>query len=335
MKIEFFTKWTAIMLLAATLLTGCTIEDESDCIGDMALTFRFTHDGHDNFGPQVPSLSVFVFDENGIFVGRWDETDNSKFGTNYTMKLPLPPGTYSFIVWGGLSDEQYYLCNPDDNQDNAKEPVVGKTHIDDILLRLTGNHSNEVAFIPATQFHGEAMKQEVVAGQSKDIVIDLVKNSKEIRLTILGLPLPASRMAIAKADPFTQMNMWLTAPNGGYNFHNIMEQSAILMTYLEQGRDNNTGNSLIGSFHTLQLKLKDKNYNNIPYIYTLWNNQTGSVHHTADLLHDYIHKAQAYNTQAKIDAEDLFDITIELDPYVGVTVTVNGWKVDTSGSIIQ
>ena len=334
MRIEFLTKWTAIMLLTATLLTGCTVEDESDCIGDMNLTFRFTREGQNNFGPQVPSLSVFVFDEAGLFLGRWDELDNSKFGSEYTMTLPLPPGTYSFVAWGGLDNSQYYLCAPGQNQSNATPPVVGQTRIDNMLLRLFGNHSNEVAFIPIAQFHGEALNQTVVAGQANDVTIDLAKNSKEIRLTIQGLPLPSSRMS-AKANPFTQLTMWMSAPNGGYDFHNIMEQNATVMTYAEQGRDSGEENSLIGSFHTLQLKLQDKSYTDIPYSFTLWDNQTGTAYHAADLLHDYISKVAAYNTQAKIDVEDLFDIVIDLSPHASVTVTVNGWKVDTTGNVIQ
>ena len=336
MKIQFFTKGTAIMLLAATLLSGCTKEDESDCVGNMNLTFRFTRNGQDNFGPQVPSLSVFVFDEAGIFLGRWDEWDNGKFSTDYIMSLPLPPGKYSFVAWGGLKTPDYYLCSPGQAQNNATNPVIGITHIDDMLLRLSGNHSNEVIFIPATQFHGEALLQDVVAGKANDITINLIKNSKEIRVTVNGLSASSERMALRDEDDlFSLVSMRLSAPNGGYNFHNIMEQNATVMTYSEQNRHIGTGNSLVSSFHTLQLKLKDRNLNNIPYGFTIWDGQFGSALHTADMLHDYINQVSAYDTQAEIDSEDLFDIIINLGANVGVSVTVNGWNVDTSDNTLR
>ena len=336
MKIKFFTKGTAIMLLAATLLSGCTKEDESDCVGNMNLTFRFTRNGQDNFGPQVPSLSVFVFDEAGIYLGRWDEWDNGKFSADYIMSLPLLPGKYSFVAWGGLKAPGYYLCSTGQTQSNATDPVIGRTHIDDMLLRLSGNHSNEVTFIPTTQFHGESLSQTVIAGQANEITINLTKNSKEIRVTVLGLSESLERMAVRDdEDPFSLINMRLTAPNGGYDFHNRIEYNSTIMTYVEQNRHIGTDNSLISSFHTLQLKLKDKNQNNIPYEFTIWNRQFGSAFHTADLLHDYINKVSAYDTQSEIDEEDFFDVVIDLGANLGVSVTVNGWKIDTSNNTLQ
>lgn len=334
MVMKIFKRIMLFCLPAAALCMGavsCNVsEDMSDCVGNFNLTFRFTQGGQNNFGPEIPSLSVFVFDEAGIFLGRWDENDNTKFGADYTMTLPLPPGKYSFVAWGGLADANYYLCCSGQAQANAAGPVIGESHIDDMLVRLTANHSNEITYKPAKQFHGEAMDQTVLAGGDNDVVIDLVKNNKEIRLNILGLPMPTTR-----ANPFTQMTLWFTGANGGYNFHNVLERDCTMFTYNEHDKDGGAGNSLTASFHTLQLKLKDSSQNTSTHKYTLWNSETSSAYHTADLLHDYISKVPAYNTQQKIDAEDLFEITIDLTPYVGVAVTVNGWKVDTSGSIIQ
>jgi hypothetical protein len=317
------------MVAVCVVLTGCDLaEDETDCMGEMHLTFRFTREGQNNFGPQVPSLSVFVFDQTGIFLGRWDENDNTKFGSDYVMTLPLSPGTYSFVAWGGLNDTHYSLGGPG----GTVAPVIGETHIDDMLVRVACNHSSEVTFIPATQFHGEALDRSVVAGHANDITIDLVRNSTEIQLTILGLPEPGTRVS-----PFTQMSLWLNAANGGYDFHNLIEYAAQTMTYREQGTDGATDNALVTSFHTLRMQLKDRNNSNISYKYILWNSQTASVYHTADLLHDYIYKTEGekYNTQAKIDEVDLFRIKIDLNPYVGVSVTVNDFKVHSTGSVIQ
>lgn len=313
------------------LMASCNLSEyEADCKGDLKLTFRFTQNEQNGFGPQVSSLSVFVFDRQGAFYGRWDENDNSKFGADYVMTLPLPPGTYDFVVWGGVNDAQYEICL---RGGSATAPVIGQTLIGDLAVRLAANHSNEISYIPAGQYHGEMLGKTIEAGEDNDVTVELVKNNTEIQLTVLGLPSPETR----SGSQFTQMGLWFTAPNGSYDFHNAMDHSAPALTYREQGTTDGADNALLTSFHTMRLQLKDDNNTNIPYTYTIWNSQTGSVYHTADLLHDFICKTEGgrYDTQAEIDAVDVFKIVIDLHPNAAVSVTVNGWRVNTSGSILQ
>jgi hypothetical protein len=299
------------------------------------LAFRFTdRSGTESFASRVPSLSVFVFDGQGLYVERYDDMDNSRFSPAYTMNLPLTPGTYSFVVWGGITSDDYYL-----NCDPGGQPVTGVSHINDVKVRLAGNHSQEITSIPADKFHGMALDTKIVAGEQNVVPIELTKNTNEIRLTILGLPVPAAPMGerSTRANPCPQMNLWMTAANAGYDFHNSMDCLSPPITYHAQNIDGDPSGAMVASLHTLRLQLNDNTGDKMTYQYTLWNSETASVFHSADLLHDIIAKTSGghYNTQAKIDSEDLFRITIDLAAHAGVTVTVNDYKVNTTENEIQ
>lgn len=320
-----------IGLCVATVCAGTTAcdvsEDESDCVANMQLTFSFTKDGTEHFGTEVPSLSVFVYDDGERFAGRWDENDNSKFSTDYTMTLPLPPGTYSFVVWGGLKDNHYGVCCGG----NPASPIVGETLKGDMLLRVAGSGGHTVDYIPSALFHGATLPKTIKANADNKITVDLTKNSKQIRLTILGLPLPT------RANPFTQMSMWLDAANGGYTFAgNAIESGCPLYTYHGCEMDGGSGNSLVGSIYTFQLKLRESDgVTAKPHRFVLWDSGKDGVYYEEDILHEIINKVAAYNSQSKIDAEDFFDVEIDLTPNAAVTVRVNGWTVNGYNGDLQ
>ncbi len=310
------------------VITSCDVsEDESDCVASMQLTFTFTNDGSDHFGNGVPSLSVFVYDEMDRFVGRWDENDNSKFSADYTMTFPLDPGTYSFVVWGGLKDNHYDIyCG-----NSPAVPVAEQTLKSDMLLRVSCPTAGTVDYVPSALFHGSTLPRTISANTDNKINIDLTKDSKEIRLTILGLPLPT------RVNPFTQMTMWMDAANGGYTFgSNSIETGCQAYTYNGLDLDGGPGNSMTASIHTFQLKLfEDDGITEKPHDFVLWSSEKDGAYYREDILHNIINKVNAYNSQAKIDAEDLFDIEIDLTPYAAVTVKVNGWTVNGYDGGIQ
>lgn len=318
----------AAMCLA---MTACDVaEDETDCIVEMKIRFRFTkNDGSDYFGSEVSSLSVFAFDAARKFVGRWDEYDNSKFGNDYSMLIPLPPGDYSFVVWGGLQDTNYYLCGGSQQHGQTLDPVVGQTTMSELMLRLSCNTRNShttqmhyVDYIPTALFHGVTNQMNLSDQTGEDITIDLKKNSTQINLTIIGLPPSTTR------NPAQHMDIYMESPNGGYNFWNDLEANGRTFTYVQH---NTAGNTEIQTSSLYTLKMQYGNGHRL----TIYNTDTGSEFYTADLLEDYIRKVPAYNSQDAVDAEDVFDITIDARSNLGVTITVNGWNVGVSGNVIQ
>jgi hypothetical protein len=345
--------------LSLFFTVGCNLsEDLSDCVTAVGgegiqLTFSFTDsDGQEAFGTRVPSLSAFVFDERELFVGRWDELDNTKFTEDYVMTLPLPAGIYNIIVWGGIDAEHYELAGSGDTRASI-DLQEGVSRIDDLQVRLLADSDDEVSFIPGNKFHGEVLNRIVTDATDNDILINLKKNNKEIRLTIIGIPMPKEEET--RANPYTQIDMWLEAANGVYDFHNAMDEFSTTMTYRTphepdsgpvQWTDGQEYDAMFATFHTLRLQLRDSGGETMSHPFSIYNADV-NVTFKVDLLHDYIHKTEQgmYNTQAKIDAEDVFDVVIYMpedgpdSPWngsnAGVIVFVNDYKVNTTGSVLQ
>lgn len=324
-------RWLTVLFLSLGMASCDVSENEADCTVDFNLTFSFTKNGQENFGMEIPSLSVFVYDRDKLFVGRWDEYDNSKFNADYTMTLPLTPGTYSFVVWGGL-DDSYYLCESGLTQNQPVEPVVGETPLDNMTVRMKFETRNSyqseqhfVDYIPTTQFHGSTEPIEIGKNAHEEITIDLKKNSKEISLTILGLPAPLTR-----ANPYPNMFITMSGANGRYDFQNGFESTDNTLTYVQHDLGGNLATDTQRStIHTLQMKYGNE------YKLVLYNTDTNSEFYCTCLLNDCIGKIEVYETQEAVDAEDRFDIVLDLRSPLGVKVTVNGWEVEESGNIIQ
>ncbi len=317
--------------LCAAMLSCNVSEDESDCVVDMKLTFRFTKDGQEMFGTEVPSLSVFVFDEDDRFIERKDEYDSSKFGTDYYMPISLKPGTYRFVVWGGLDDANYRI-HADKSLAQPSAPVAGQTELAKMALRLacdsrpgcTGAEKHFVDYAPGALFFGNTAQLALAANKTQTITIDLAKDSKLINLTVIGMTLPT------RANDYPHMDISLDAPNGAYDFaNNTIEAGCRTYTYVQRNAECEGDATQVSVISSMQMKF------NRGHKLTIYNTETNADFFSVDVLDDIIAKAQAYSTQAAVDAEDEFDITIDLRSPVGAVITVNGWNVEVNGGDIQ
>ena len=313
-----------LILISAICFSACNVaEDDSDCLESMEITFRFMKNGQDRFGVEVSSIDLFVFDEHGYFVGKWSENDNSKFATGtYSMVVPLPSGTYNCVAWGGLKNNHYALFDQDQSLTNASNPIVGETNIADMLLEVRdGSKAREVDYTPTNLFFGDKLNVDLnkrQQGSKTSVVIDLVKNSKQVDLKITGLPLPT------KANKFTNIDIWLASANGGYTFRNEYETPDRTVEYTPVSEDADVNNVYYGTMHTFRMTFGR------PIVLTVRNNEKSEDIVVADILEEYIRKTAQYSTQAAVDAEDYFLIELVLDPYMSVSVKINGWNVNAS-----
>lgn len=325
------SKWLPVAVLFMALV-GCVREDALECDARVQLAFRFMkNDGADYFGVEVPSLSVFVFDGNGKFVDRWDDNDNTRFGTDYRMSVPLQPGDYSFVVWGGLKDDRYYLYSPGQPYGETVVLVAGQTTMDEIGIRLTcdtrdayDSQKHYVDFVPSSLFFGQTMQFTLSGNTDRTIGVDLAKNSKRINLTVIGLP-----DQVTRANPYPHMDIYADSPNGGYDFRNGLEKGGREFTWVQHGAEPGGPDVQVSVIHSLRMV-----YGNAHKL-TVYNTETGKAVYNADLLEDFIRRVPEYSSQEMVDAEDEFDIIIDLTSPLGVNVTVNGWDVGLSGNVIQ
>lgn len=313
-------------------MVACDVaEDESDCAARIRLAFSFVKNGTEQFGPAVPSLSVFVFDESNTYVGCWSEEDNTLFGPDYTMPVSLTSGTYNFVVWGGMSDTHNYLCLPGQELNQVTAPVAGQTTMSEMILRSTCDTRNSyvsrknfVDYVPEQLFYGQTGQLVIENNNAYTITVPLMKDSKTIHLTVIGLPEPKTR-----ANPYYNMDIFLDSPNGCYDFWNGFEQNPAEFTWAQHNAASGGTNTQVSVFYTRRMIFGRK------CLLSLYNTDTEKTIYTADILEDYIRLIPAYNAQDAVDAQDEFDILIDARSSLGVSVTVNGWNIGLSGSIIQ
>jgi hypothetical protein len=333
MKRRFTITWALFVATTVIGLTSCDLhEDTDDCSIDFQVTFSFVKDGQEQFGNEIPSISMFVFDEQRKFVGRWDENDNTLFGREYTMKLPLAPGTYNFVVWGGLKDERYYVSSDNAPLGKITEPVAGVTDMDELLVRLTsatrlneeGENANYVDYELGSLYHAIEQNVKISTRTDTRVEMDLHKDTKLINLTVIGLP-PATR-----ANPYPYFDITLAAADGGNDFYNEIESPAETMIYVQHGADAGAEpDTQVSRLYCLQMDI-DKSYRML-----LYDTSAGEEFFSVDLLSQVLRQIKAYDEQAEIDAEDVFDVTVDVRSNVAVVVTVNGWDVQIGGGPIQ
>lgn len=95
-------------VLIALAATACEkiYDGEADCVGGVNL--RFVYDYHmepnaNAFTSNVDCISVFVFDNEGNYLTHYSETSAVLQNESYRMELPLDPGVYNLVVYGGLT----------------------------------------------------------------------------------------------------------------------------------------------------------------------------------------------------------------------------------------
>lgn len=329
--------WLSLLLIGVVVV-GCSVkEDESRCITDLTVKFTFHKKGEEMLGREVSSISLFVFDEDGLFVGRWSEWDSNKIVDGFEMHVPLSPAKYSFVAWGGLDrdNRDYYVAHLDEKEYSvATEPVVGSSTIDNLVVRLKPEEGRSVGVQNVIDkefdynFFGALSDVSVgvnsLYGEHRTIEIDLIKNSTEIELTIAGLNEPTTRVAT-----LAPVEMIFTSANGGYEFNNSLERESKIVNYIPQNREVDSEGRLHTAIHTLKL-IHDNGHR-----FIVRDKDSKSIYFEADLLEDYIRKVPQYSNQAAIYAEDLFKIDIEVESNMAVEVSVNGWKVISNGVDIQ
>ncbi len=341
-KFNRYALW--LTLLTGLTLTGCYKEDEADCVDPvetvdaLEIEFRYPRGGTDMFGTEVESVSLFVFDENEKYVGRWDEYDTGDLTNGYTMRVELAPGRYHCVAWGGLHAGHFDI--KERTTGGVANPVEGTTTLDELMMHIThqeteyiSSPSKVVSHKPCDLFYGNEMEIDVEGGtdQPQRVVIDLKKYSTQIRLILKGLPLPG----ITRADhPFTHLLFHLEAPNGEYDFLDN-QHADNTFTYTSHFVQVNEDNTLIKDFHTLKMQFGSR------HTFTIYDTEKGEPFFSADLLEDYIRKdpQNRYQTQQQVDEEDYFELELDFDTdgstSLGVTVTINGYVIEETDHEIQ
>ena len=107
-----------LLCLALGFASCESIFDENpDCRLGIALKFVYDYHmepGADAFASNVDCVSVLVFDAGGNYLTQFTETSDILREADYRMELPLDPGDYHLVVYGGLAcADASFTISPD------------------------------------------------------------------------------------------------------------------------------------------------------------------------------------------------------------------------------
>lgn len=96
-----------LALIPALALTGCVTEDFPECPNDYSLRIVFDRNMlyADAFASQVRSVDIKVFDHaTGREVFRHSEAGSTLASGDWSVSLPVPPGSYDILCWGSMAE---------------------------------------------------------------------------------------------------------------------------------------------------------------------------------------------------------------------------------------
>jgi hypothetical protein len=321
MKSTTFFKFRTIVfgLLAALLFSiqGCIEDDLSVC--GVSVTFAYTRNTAraDKLDSIVNQINLFVFDAQGKFVDLY--TSKGTIYKGYTMTLPLLPGEYEFIAWGNLSED--YEIN------TFERGVTTRT---EAMLSLRRGEDNVVNNRIGDLFHGSermVVKPDLQSNQRD--TVDLIKDTKNIIVTVKGLPIEAN--ATPEDCGYACS---ITSRNGDYKFDNSIIATKQLQ-YIPQARIDEERN-LIADFITL--REQETNITQSKLIVT----RTSAPPTRADLGTELqslnlveLLSPIAVRNGFVLDIEDRFEIELIFDFANGTcSIFINGWEFDNSEGMI-
>lgn len=313
-----------MMTMILFTLWGCTHEDTEDCVQGVRL--HFTHllnnQNANLFGAKVSMVSVYVFDKDGLYLDTYT-SKGIKLTNDYVMSLPLKPGTYSFVTLGGdlltyevgeLIDSEKHIFNPG--------LVAGKSHIERFAFLLdAGDPGASKKYVTISHrlshlFHGILDSLSVPRGKITDATIDLIQDTKQINVNILGSD---NLNNFTKADFNDKLDTYVLSNNGRYKHDNTIDKYARALKY-EFSNYSLSNDTLKTDIIKLRL-MNDNDQSRLKL--DVINFATLFDQHMVSM----IKKNPKYKKQQDFDREDLFVFDIRIQPDLSVTVKVNGWTI--------
>ena len=307
MKKPFHITFLTALLICS--VSSCIKEDRSECNPGALLKFDYSlNTKHTNlFEQEVGKVSVFVFDENGYYYDCFTDEGNH-LTNNWQMFLPIPTGKYTTVTWGGNLNH-YNIGETNSEETNFINRLEkGHTHIDDFMLHA--EKDGEPLRKLDNLYHGQ-MDIVSVYSPTTATTVPLIKDTKKLTVTIKD-----KKVGQNMKNTIPQYNITCTGSNARYRADNSFGQKAKTVTYKPYNTYNRPGEA-IAELNLLRLYIGRALRLHIK-------NQEGKTVFDKDLL-EVIRSTGHYSTQEELDREDDYNVIINIDKNIIVSVTINGW----------
>ncbi|MFC4673283.1 FimB/Mfa2 family fimbrial subunit [Dysgonomonas termitidis] len=300
---RFFSYLTTVLLL---LLHSCIGEDNTDCPPQnvrVYFAYRTTYSPGLLDPAEVNRFNLFVFDGNGKFIGEWID-ESPSLSPLYYMELPLDYGTYSFVCWGGFTQDCY--------QANPEAFIPGQTDINECMLRLKRTESNIIDHHPNHLFYARLDIAEVIR-PGMNFTLDLKQITNTINVTTEGIDFPEHTYSLYIEDD-----------NGDHTFDNSCA-SLTKLRYISPCSKDKDGQPY-GSLRVLSLNEQRPT----PEL-VLTNEITGKIFFSANLV-ELILKLREQGITVDLEDIHTYDIHLKFmkvsDTDMDVQVSINGWIIN-------
>lgn len=304
-----FTKiLTACLLLAG--LAGCIKEDRSRCNPGVLLTYEYSLNTErtDLFGDEVDKVTVYLFDEQGMYYDSFSD-EGPHLTNDWQMRLPLPPGDYTAVVWGGPLGSCYRVGETDGSESVLHEELKrGKTHIDDFML--SAEKEGEPLQRLDALFHGKAEVTSVFQPETATNVA-LTKDTNLLTVTIED-----SAIEGASTRSEAPYRIRCEAANARYRADNRFGRECRTVTSLPHTVRTEAGRM---TAETDLLRLTTDRP-----VRLVIENSAGETVKDFDFVATLLTTGK-YSTQEDLDREDTYRLVVRTDGNHVLSVTINGW----------
>lgn len=288
---------------------------------------------------EVNDVSLFVFDSEGTYVGRFGEDGDVLKQNGYAIDVPVGPGRYKVVAWTGADKENYELSS-------LREGVSG---IKDLELLVSRDENNRQDNYLHPVWHGIRTDIEVLPGRYPSYSVELKKINKNFVLVLQDM-----KGNSIKGDTFTYE---IQSANGrmGYDASllrdDVINYGAYLVESEDLSSDAATGvenPQVTYSVARAELNTTRLHENNRTRL-VVRERATGTLVLDIDLIRYILLTRERYEgavgrkltDQEYLDAEDSFSLMFVMmptgsivNPYALVEFRINGWVVRLQDAIL-
>ena len=171
-----------LLFCTAFLLCGissCTMiqDDLETCPSGVWVKLEVTMDvayggkySPQRFADDLDNITIWVFDENGVFIDKFRENGAVLKQNDNMVNLPIAPGTYKMVVWTGTESVMF----------DVSGMTPGVSVLDDLKVRVVrnGNHMRD-GKLPSL-WHGRINNAVVKKYEYTHLSVELTKDTNTI-----------------------------------------------------------------------------------------------------------------------------------------------------------
>ena len=341
---NFLAIFFPLLLIVMTLSScdnGFIYEKMADCTVTYNVNFRYDRNlkWANAFANEVKSVRLYTFDEDGIFVKKYERSGEELQKDDFRIQLDLNPGNYRLLAWCGVD-------NPEAKQNfTIPEAIEGLTTLQDVTCQLK-RYEDEINQAYSDDrlefmFHGRLdvdLPAPSPGGGDYLYTIPLTKDTNHVRVVLQHLS--------GEDVDVSQYSFRIEDANGFYAHDNSVLEDEVL-TYRSYKKSQ--GEASIVKGETTKATVKSKTAIADMSVARLMADRNQNMHLTvtndkgediaripvidyALLTKDYYEEAYGHKMtdQEFLDREDEYVLTLFLDEnynWYSAEIYINSWRV--------